>query len=302
MFPESMNLSFEEPVPNDSTHIKRPRFGEVVWYEKRILADVAHPNVIKLQGASQDGTELYIEAAHHDLYDHIAEAPNYQLDAKEVLSTAHNISGAMSHLHRVGYCHNDIKAENIVMCHTPYEANEWLPKLIDFEFAHRTQDLPPEGRAKIAGTDAYFSPEKYADAIGKAPQAFQTQDGESIPPNDPADYCRQAADCWALGTTLHLSAFGCFPNGTGDPLPILAEDFKSSPGTDPDLATLLENLLTVDPAMRWDADQTHTFLAAIHEPAEEASEDSDYSWGSFNQEPGPGKKPQFTLGPSMSFT
>jgi len=239
-----------------TTHIKEARDGNMVWHERDILLDVAHPSIIPLRGTNREGTELYIDLGHHDLYDHIADSPGHKLDVAEVLSIAHGMSDAVSHLHRRRYAHNDIKAENIVMCHRPFEDNEWRPKLIDFEFAHLVSEKPPEGEGMVAGTGAYYSPEKEADA----------QD-----PSFTSDaYCRQAADCWALGVTLHLAAFGRFPNGTGNPEPILEADFKAPEGTDPHVATLLEGLLTVDVSDRWTAKEAHAYLADVREVAAES--------------------------------
>lgn len=258
--PMNRDCCSDSNIPNNSTHIKRARSGAEVWHEKNILRDVAHPHIISLHGSSLGGSELYIEQGHHDLYDHIAESPGVKLDADEVLSIAHDVSGAVSHIHGLGYCHNDIKAENVVMCHRPFESKEWHPKVIDFEFAHKVDEKPPEGENMVAGTHAYYSPQKLDDA--------------GDPGGDHAAYCRQAADNWALGVTLHLAAFGRFPNGTGSPEPILNADYKAPQGTDPRVATVLEGLLTVDPGDRWTAAEANAYLAELQEP----SSDSEYSW------------------------
>ena len=63
---------------------------------------------------------------------------------------------------------------------------------------------------------------------------------------------------WAVGITLHLAAFGCFPNGTCEP--DLSGDFKAPPGTDKTVATLLENLLKHDPAQRWSPSRVQTHI------------------------------------------
>ena len=99
----------------------------------------------------------------------------------------------------------------------------------------------------------------------------------------PADHIcpLKADDVWALGITLHLAAFSCFPNGTFEAqylhnmnfesntsnqilciltggkvritlsfvccqaLPILLRDFVAPEGTDPQLAAVLEGLMKV---------------------------------------------------------
>lgn len=237
---DNPSISIRDP------HIKRTRFGETVLYEKEILQDVAHPHIIHCFGASECGTELMIERGEFDLYDHISSAEDNRLPDYEVFGIALAMTGALKHVHEHGYVHNDLKAENVVMVSSS-EDGVYVPKLIDFEFSHHVEMPPPEGDHQVAGTTAYFSPEKYQEAEGI---------GES-----PVSYCRKAADMWSLGVTLHLAVFGRFPNGTGDPLPVLEEDFVASPSNvAPVLNNILEGLLKVDPRERWTAAAANSFL------------------------------------------
>jgi serine/threonine protein kinase len=105
---------------------------------------------------------------------------------------------------------------------------------------------------QVAGTRAYFSPERDLED---------------------SDYDRQAADMWALGVTLHLATFGCFPNGTGEALPVLHSDFQAPEGTDPAVASLLENLMKAVPSERWKPQEVmqHAYLAKGLKEASEAS-------------------------------
>jgi len=226
---------------DDDVHVKRPRFGQQVNYEEKILRDIAHPNVINLVGTNADKTELYIEKGDMDLYDYIATMKDYQVPTEELHHIAEEACLALAHVHSKGYAHNDIKVENVVLCPSTENGVPFVPKLIDFEFAHKLDEAPPEGDEKVAGTRAYFSPEKERD--------------------DPS-YCRQAADMWALGVTLHLASYGCFPNGSGQPLPILSSDFKyprgvltEDAGTVATLGSLMEGLLKQDPSLRMTAEQ-----------------------------------------------
>ena len=77
---------------------------------------------------------------------------------------------------------------------------------------------------QAVGTTAYFSPEKWMER---------------------PDCDRSAIDCWALGVTLHMAAFGCFPNMTDRGLPILMTDYVAPEGTNPNLATILQSLMKV---------------------------------------------------------
>lgn len=217
-------------IPMSSApHIKRNRLGETVWYEEEILQELLHSNIISCYGSSPCGTELMLESADHDLYQHIKNADGLRLPEDEVLRIAMHIGNALAHIHNKGFSHNDIKVENIVLVMSTDKT--YIPKIIDFEFAHRKGAVPPNGSDTIAGTQAYNSPEKGAAVVG---------------------HCRQKADMWSLGITLYLASVGCFPNGTSEALPILENDFLST-RAESKLSVLLEGLLTVDPEVRWSA-------------------------------------------------
>jgi len=223
-------LMGERKTEEPQVHIKQARVGADVRHEEAILVECAHPNVIACYGASEDSTELRIEKGEHDLYSHIADTENCQLKPEEVLEIANGLASGLAVVHDQGYAHNDLKMENVVMCKA--SDGKLVPKLIDFEFAHHVDHPPPEGEDKVAGTRAYFSPEKWLH----------------VP-----DYNRQADDMWALGVTMHLAAFGCYPNGTIEALPTLLKDYEAPSYTNEKLAALLEGLMKVCPTERWTA-------------------------------------------------
>lgn len=225
-YSENIEQRQASEAPLLKPHMKQVQLGKTVHLEAAMLERCAHPNVIGFYGVCDSGKTLVIEAGEHDLYDHISTAPGHRLQDEEILQITRCIASALCTIHARGCAHNDIKAENIVMCRYAGE-DKLVPKIIDFEFATATgQTTMPAG-----GTLAYYAPEKQAQRI----------------------YANKPTDMWALGVTLHLAAFSCFPNGTFEPLPILARDFKCPAGLDPRLTTLLENLLVVDPALRWTA-------------------------------------------------
>jgi len=193
---------------------------------------------VECYGASPDGTELYIQRGALDLYDHIASAnDDHTLETADLLGIAKEACAGLDVVHSKGYAHNDIKAENIVLVDGEFDGEPRRAVLIDFEFAsHRDVDVPPEGCNAIAGTRAYFSPERVEHEL-LAEQGLEH------------DYDRQAADMWAMGITLHLAAFGAFPNCTTEP--DMLEDFVAPAGTSATVASLLENLLKLSPGERW---------------------------------------------------
>ena len=82
---------------------------------------------------------------------------------------------------------------------------------------------------------------------------------------------------WALGVTLHLLAFGYYPNGDFVPRPLLKDDFKAPPGSDPKIAIVLENALKVDTDERWSAAQLIDYLdfAAVNSSGQVKSHSID---------------------------
>jgi len=228
-------------MPRGRVHLKAARDGEMynIAYEGVVLDLCAHPNVIRCYGLSEDGQSLILEEGVSDLYEHIASSEECRLSAEEVSQIAHSIADALASIHGKGFAHNDIKLENIVLC-DGQDGEGRIPKIIDFEFASHADAPPPEGHDKIVGTPAYDSPEKSEHTL---------------------DFDRQASDMWSLGVALHLATYGHFPNGTAEALPILGANFKAPEGTDAVVAALLENLLKINAAERWSAQQVMDFLS-----------------------------------------
>lgn len=215
-------------------HIKAAREGSDCLHEKAMLDLFKHPHIIECHGVSENGKKLMLEAGTHDLYHHIEKTANLELSSDEVLRIGQCIAGALAVMHNQGFSHNDVKAENIVMCGVDYHDNV-IAKLIDFEFVTNLTAEPDQ----IAGTPAYNSPEK--------------EENHSVRDT-------KADDMWALGVTLHLATFGYYPNGTSEPFPILDSDYRPPKSMNQDLATVLSGLLTVDPAKRWTAQRMLSFI------------------------------------------
>lgn len=241
--PSTSQNTTPQPIapPDDApkaVHTKKARPGATVRYEAHILEECAHPNVVKCYGMSENASELHLEEGECDLYSLIEKTEEYQLEPQEVLRIAHDIGSALGHMHELGYAHNDMKVENVVMCRT--DDDDLVPKIIDMEFASKEGRIPPEGEHAVVVTDAYFSPEREAEISGLD---------------------RKAADMWALGVTLHLAAFGCFPNGTIEPLPICQTDYRAPEGVDPVLGVVLECLMKVSPTDRMTAGEVVNITA-----------------------------------------
>jgi len=216
-----------------------------VLFEQAVLQFCAHPNIIECHGSSEDGSVLVLEKGSCDLFARITSTEEEAMEVQEVLDIALGVSSAMAFMHGKNYVHNDVKLENVVMVQ---RAEGLVPKLIDFEFANRVEadGQPPHGEEKMAGTRAYFSPERFYE------------DEEELCGDE--HYDRRAADVWALGVTLHLAAFRQYPNGTSQSMPLLQGDYIAPEGTDAALAHILEHMLKACPTERWTVAEVSEFL------------------------------------------
>lgn len=95
-----------------------------------------------------------------------------------LLLIARDLSLGLSHAHKTGILHNDIKPENIMI-----QKNTYLPKLIDFGIACNVNK--EDYCIKNGGTPYYF-----------APEFFYMKGGFKKP----------ASDMWSLGATLYRAA------------------------------------------------------------------------------------------------
>lgn len=229
-------------------HIKTARVGSDTRYEAMVLTDCRHENVIRCFGSSEDGSELNLEAGEHDLHARIVSQGSGRLRLNEVLEVARGVAAGLEFVHNCGYGHNDIKPENIVLFRHSDGSGKVIPKIIDFEHAERIDatGVPAMGTEMMAGTRAFFSPERFFE------------DDEEI--SGEPEFDRRASDMWSLGVVVHLAAFGVYPNGTTDPRPLLTEDYSAPVGFDPHLGTLLQNMLKADPEERWSAVQARKHI------------------------------------------
>ncbi|KAI8918040.1 kinase-like domain-containing protein, partial [Entophlyctis helioformis] len=132
--------------------------------------------IIVMEYLGQDWMDLY---DYIEMYGPVPEAHTRQI-FRQVVDT---IAG----MHRLGYCHNDIKDENI-MIHTKTREI----KLIDFG---STTKLEPG-----ISTNIFYGTKKFA-----APEAIQ---GKS--------YFPDAHEVWALGTLLYVLLFKMDPFKSDD--------------------------------------------------------------------------------------
>lgn len=148
-------------------------FGEHIEREARILADLAHPNVVLVvEHGRGEGGRPFLALEHVDgpsLEGLLAKRKKLPLDA--ALAIALGVCDALAHVHERGVVHRDVKPGNVLL------AKSGVVKLIDFGIAQRTRGQPakdafgtesvtPSGRIAAEplgdgfGTPAYMSPEQ----------------------------------------------------------------------------------------------------------------------------------------------
>jgi tRNA A-37 threonylcarbamoyl transferase component Bud32 len=149
-----------------SVAIKRYK-GDALHYEAdyrrfqdecRILAELDHPNIVRVFDADFDDEGLpylVMELLRGEtLGARIKSAPFSPFDAIRLLGT---ILDAVDAIHQRSVLHRDIKPENIIVV-------DGVPKLIDFGFA-TAQDRPQLSRT-VAGSMGYLAPEVWTLGAG----------------------------------------------------------------------------------------------------------------------------------------
>lgn len=206
--------------------------------EFRSLAEILHPNLVKLHELFFDGSDLFFTMELIDGQDLVSFARNesqtqYRLsfDEPRVRSAFAQLGEAMSALHGRGLLHRDLKPANVLV------DRHGTVKVLDFGLVAHLGAKSSGGLDAGSGTPAYMSPEQSA-RTGVGP----------------------ASDCYAIGVMLYEALTGRLPfegtiyqiiaaRETGE-LRAVRELVANVP---PDLDDLCSALLQRDPAVRLSA-------------------------------------------------
>ncbi|XP_051575917.1 uncharacterized serine/threonine-protein kinase SBK3 [Myxocyprinus asiaticus] len=159
------------------------------------LSCCTHPSLTRALGIFFSTPVHYVFAQeaglYGDLYDVIVSEERVSEEcAQRVMS---QLSGAVSHLHSLGFVHRDIKPENVFLCD---RVCRWV-KLGDF------------GLARAQGTQVravwYNSPFCVPEVEG-AKRVSETEEEEDIWMS-----VEPSLDTWALGILIYCLLTGCFP-------------------------------------------------------------------------------------------
>lgn len=212
---------------------------DMIYNEVKILKRLNHPNIVKLKEEFDQPKKLYLIlelVQDGDLFDAISNVTKFS--EVHVATMIHNLSSALTYLHKQGIVHRDIKPENLLI--SVQEDGSQSVKLADFGLAVELGDSP---LYSVCGTAFYVSPEM----LNETGYDFKV-------------------DVWSTGVICFILLCGYPPftsenENNQDELfdAILAGDFQFAPpywnSISHQAKNLIRCMLTVDPEIRYTAEQ-----------------------------------------------
>jgi len=191
--------------------------------EARTASAIRHPHLLEIYdfGYDTDGRPYFVMelVLGETLAARIDRGP---LPAARVLEIALAVSGAVAAVHKAGYLHRDIKADNVMLARCEDVPGAIVPKLIDFGIACRIED-GGEALDGVAGTPTLMAPEQVA-----------------------RDRVDERTDIWGLGVLLYAMLAARLP--FDDNLAIVTDPPHPLPvDVDPVLGALALACLAKDP-------------------------------------------------------
>jgi serine/threonine-protein kinase len=128
-------------------------------HEARAISQLNHPNIATIYDVGEEGGHRFLAFEYlpgGTLRAKVREASNgVRLSVRQILSYGRQIGEGLSHAHRHGIIHRDVKSENALL------TEEGTVKLTDFGVALVAgRESKPAGGSSTAGTAAYMSPEQ----------------------------------------------------------------------------------------------------------------------------------------------
>ena len=222
---EALQLSLNRKVAVKV--LKAPRGSEAAWRERfaresRIVAQLHHPNIVKVYGAGVCGDVCHyaMELLDGTRLDRFV-FPDLRATVRAVLQAAQ----ALAYAHRCGIVHRDVKPANLMI-----DASGEI-RVTDFGLATALAESG-DGKEAQNGTLRYMAPERITEGV-----------------------CSTAADQYALGVTLWelISRKPLFDGLSGAALVrhIRSESVPPPEGVDADLAAVVAKCTQRDPAARY---------------------------------------------------
>jgi predicted ATPase len=206
--------------------------------EFRALADVQHPNLVRLGELSSEEGLFYftMEIVHGtNFIDYVRPTsparagPQSMLDEGRLRAVLPQLVSALAAIHEAGHLHRDVKPSNVLITH------DGRLVLLDFGLVTALRSAEGPHDDSFEGTPTFMAPEQI-EASGVGP----------------------AADWYAMGIMLFLALTGRLPfDGTFNEIleaKLLAREAPSprklSPGVPEDLDALCSALLQLEPSLR----------------------------------------------------
>ncbi|MEX2302246.1 MAG: protein kinase [Bryobacterales bacterium] len=128
-------------------------------HEARAISQLNHPNIATIYDVGSEGARRFLAFEYlaggtlrAKIRDAAANGP--PLTPRQILSYARQVGEALSHAHRHGIIHRDVKSENALL------TEDGVVKLTDFGVALVAGRESKTGGSGTAGTAAYMSPEQ----------------------------------------------------------------------------------------------------------------------------------------------
>jgi serine/threonine protein kinase len=131
-----------------------PELVERFLREIKVVAGLEHPNIASLRTALRVGPQLLMIMEYVDgssLNDLLRAG---RIDVKRAVHITYQVLNALSHAHRIGVVHRDVKPSNILV------GSGDCVKLTDFGIASRTGDPKLTAAGTALGSLYYMSPEQ----------------------------------------------------------------------------------------------------------------------------------------------
>jgi serine/threonine protein kinase len=162
-----------------------------------ILRRIQHPHIVRYYDYTETKNHILIITeclSGGELFDYLAK--NGALSEDQAKHAFYGVFSAVAYLHDRGVIHRDIKAENVILSHTPNKisgidgsgGSDLTMKLIDFGFSTITRHSLTES---FLGTAGYIAPEI------RQHKSYST-----------------SVDDWALGVLVYCALSGRLPFGT----------------------------------------------------------------------------------------
>eukprot|EP01096_Ripella_sp_DP13-Kostka_P016233 TRINITY_DN785_c0_g1_i6.p1 TRINITY_DN785_c0_g1~~TRINITY_DN785_c0_g1_i6.p1 ORF type:complete len:438 (+),score=246.33 TRINITY_DN785_c0_g1_i6:81-1394(+) len=206
---------------------------DYVVNEPVVLAELSQKNILKLLLADEDEHHIYLFLefmAGGDLHSRVESKTT--LSEKETKAIFAQILLAVDHTHKKGYCHRDIKLENILVQGGEGFDDPLRVLLIDFGFASKMVSGPDHIFTDFPGSVCYAAPELICGKPYTGPQA----------------------DIYSLGVVIYTMLYGRCPFYSEDKRALFRMLTQEAPQFDEnvssELADLAGMMMAKQPQMR----------------------------------------------------